>query len=488
MPIKLRRMSVLVIMMALVGCDKSSEVSRLTFEASQAQARGDYETAITRWTSALQLDPKNSQGYLARAALYESTGKWDKAVADYTENLRRPAASSAMYRRLGLKADQAEQQTLSAERAAIFCRRGFVYSKKGDFDKAINDLNEAFQLNPRDPTAYASLAQIYDMKGDSEKALRSLTKAIEVAPKDPTGYVYRGLFYSKRGKYDEALADLNEALRLAPENAQALMHRAIAYSRHGEFDNALDDLDGAVRADPENPEIYAARGALHLDTGKFDEAFQDLNHSLLLRPKDPVALARRGLALSKRGDLEHALADLNEAIRLNPSEAMFYAWRGSVHSATNRFDKALEDFDHALQLNATEPVFHSLRGFVYSKQGQFGQAVADFKKAMLLNPGSPEAYNNLAWVRATCPDASFRNGKEALQLALQGCELTGFKYRPLIDTLAAAYAETGDFEQAIKYEKQSFDLVGVTDKNRPGMQQRLALYERHLPYRQAPDK
>jgi len=125
--------------------------------------------------------------------------------------------------------------------------------------------------------------------------------------------------------------------------------------------------------------------------------------------------------------------------------------------------------------------------FCLWKKHDYIKAAADFGQAILLNPGSPEACNNLAWLRATCPEASLRDGKEAVELATRACDQTGYKIQSLVDTLAAAYAETDDFENAVKYEKLSLGLISATPQNRPAMEERLALYEHRKPFRQKPN-
>jgi len=101
-----------------------------------------------------------------------------------------------------------------------------------------------------------------------------------------------------------------------------------------------------------------------------------------------------------------------------------------------------------------------------------------------MNTKKPErALNSLAWLRATCLEPGIRDGKEAVKLAIKACELSEWKDWGIIDTLAAAYAEIGDFDQAIKYEKQVVEMIKPSTGRRK-LQQRVALYERHKPYRE----
>jgi len=473
----------------LSGCSHRDEIIRLSGEATDAERRGQHELAIGKWNAVLKLDAHNRQALLSRAALYESVGKWPDAAADYTAYLRLPTNNPDARPRFTIFRRRYDpMEDYPAEPAWVHSRRAWTYAKKGDFEKAIADGNAAIQLAPREADYHVLLAHVYEMKGDPDGALAAFTKAVQAGPKQAAGYMHRGGFYARRGQFAEAITNLDEALRLEPHNSRALMQRAIAFLRHGEFDKALDDLDDAISTTPEDPELYAIRGTTLLQKDKYQEAFNDFNHCLLLRPNDPLALARRGRALLKKGNIELALEDINHALQLNPGEAYFYSWRGGTLAATNRFDEALKDLNHAIELNGREQEFYSTRGYVYNKKGDYGKAIEDYKRAMELNPGSPEAFNNLAWLRATCPEDSFRDGKEALNLATRACELTSFKFQNLVDTLAASYAEVGDFDQAIKYEKQSFILVTSTNKNYAKMQERLALYEEHKPFRQKPNE
>lgn len=470
----------------LAGCSHKEEIARLRSEASQAATRGEHQKALDRWSLILQLDRKNGEAWLQRAALYQTLGKWPEALADYTAYLRLPPWRPGLKERLAIKLGQdlfstEEDQT---ERWFVLCRRAFVYGKLRQFDKAELDLNEAVRLQPKSAIAQISRAQIYQMKGDAEATLQALNEAVKVGPQDAAGYTYRGAYFFSRGKLSEAMADLDKAVQLEPFNTQALLHRGLAYSLQGQMEKALDDLDQAVKASPEEPDAHGYRGAVLLQAGKYDEAFDELNTALALRPNEPKALAQRGLAQTQRGNVGLALADFDEAIRLNPTEPHLYAWRGGALTETNQLDKALEDLNHAIEMNPREPSFYRLRGRTYTKQHKYQEALADLEHSRQLNPGNLETCNSLAWLRATCPDFALRNGEEAVKLATQACESTRFGLRAALDTLAAAYAEAGDFDQAVRYEKQALGSAGIPEKKRAEMQRRLELYEQKKPFRE----
>ena len=92
------------------------------------------------------------------------------------------------------------------------------------------------------------------------------------------------------------------------------------------------------------------------------------------------------------------------------------------------------------------------------------------------------ANGNLAWLLATCPDPKFRNGEKALENATKACELTAFKQSSKLESLAAAYAEIGNFNDAINTQVRAIELA-LNAKKKPEMEERLALYRSNKPYR-----
>ena len=220
------------------------------------------------------------------------------------------------------------------------------------------------------------------------------------------------------------------------------------------------------------------------------EAIKFLTKALEQERNEPKKLALayrfRGLAYKHLGQREQALRDFLEVIRLDPQLDLGYYDAGVIYNRTNRYQEAVEAMTRAIglrQQNSSLALPLSERGNAYFHLGQFEKAQADLVAAVQRNPRDPDALNNAAWFRATCPDARYRNGKEAIELASRACAIDKWKDADQIDTLAAAYAEAGNFAEAEHFELKALSALPSGEELRPKFQARLQLYRAHKPLR-----
>ncbi len=146
------------------------------------------------------------------------------------------------------------------------------------------------------------------------------------------------------------------------------------------------------------------------------------------------------------------------------------------------FDLAIAEYTEAIHLNSKDAVVYDRRGMACEHKADYGKALADYQEAVRLKPDYADGYNNLAWLLAVCPDPRFRNGAIAVKYAKKGCELTKWKNPAILDTLGAADAEVGDFDDAVKWEKQYMASNPSNPTWDKGACQRLSLYEQKKPY------
>jgi len=202
-------------------------------------------------------------------------------------------------------------------------------------------------------------------------------------------------------------------------------------------------------------------------------------------PGNASAHLRRGNSHLDKGLLDLALADYNRAIQLNPSDSWAHNNRGTVYDRKKMLDHAIADYSKAVQLSPKYASAFRNRGRVYGKKGLYGLQKADYEKAVQLAPGYAAGLNSLAWLLATCKDANYRDGKRAVELALKA---VGTDYDPAyMDTLAAAYAEAGRWEEAAKTQEQALSML--RQQKAPAervkrYEERLGLFKQKKPYRE----
>ena len=220
------------------------------------------------------------------------------------------------------------------------------------------------------------------------------------------------------------------------------------------------------------------------------EAIKFLTKAIEQEQGEPKKLALayrfRGLAYKHLGRREDALRDFLEVIRIDPQLDLGYYDAGVIYNRTNRYQEAVEAMTRAIALrqpNSSLAMPLSERGNAYFHLGQFEKAQADLVAALRRDPRDADAMNNAAWFRATCPEASYRNGKEAIELASRACKIDKWKDADQIDTLAAAYAEAGDFAEAERFELKALSVLPSGEELRPKFQARLELYRAHKPFR-----
>jgi tetratricopeptide (TPR) repeat protein len=280
---------------------------------------------------------------------------------------------------------------------------------------------------------------------------------------------------------EKALAYFTERIRDNPRDGHALTARGVAEMGSGaKDDKALADFNEAIRVDPQLPLAFEHRGYIAYSRKEYDKSLADLNEAIRLDPRIRWPYHVRGWIWYRKKDYDKALADYEQALRIDPQEAVFYRDRGNIAFARKQYDKALADYSEAIQHNPKYYVPFLMRGKTWVQKKQYEKALADFNEVVRLDPKESYGYTALAWFLATCPDAKYRDGRKAVETAERACQLS--KGLEEFATLAAAYAETGDFEQAVAWQSKALDRGSAESKGE--YKKRLDLYKNKRPYRQ----
>jgi tetratricopeptide (TPR) repeat protein len=270
-----------------------------------------------------------------------------------------------------------------------------------------------------------------------------------------------------------------EMLRVKHENLEGWLPVGQALR----IDEAIDFYTQELLKNPSNVKAWKCRGRIWVEKREYGTAISDFGTAIQLNPKYAAAYFDRGIARGHHGDCDGAVADLTEVIRLEPSDAHAYHMRAHVWLVAKQFEKAIVDFTGAMRLDSKYADAYYGRGMAWHRLHHYEKAVTDYTEAIRLEPTFAKAHDALAWLRATCPDGHYRDGRRAVEDATRACELNGWKAGHSMRTLAAAYAEAGDFEKAIQWHEKGRE-PWPSGKTWTEWTERNRLYKEKKPYRQ----
>ncbi len=275
------------------------------------------------------------------------------------------------------------------------------------------------------------------------------------------------------------------ALEVAPANYIALDNYARALLKQHKLAEAIQSFSAAVALRPDLDASRCGLGSALLEQGKYAEAADQFTRVLELQPDHEVAQLQLGVIRGRQGRLAEAVEVFLRVLRVHPDDAGAHNNLGNVLAQQGKQEEAVRQFEETVRLKPDHAGAYNNLAISCRKLGRIGDAITHYREAIRLQPDSLEGLNNLAWLLAAHPDAQFRNGKEAVELATRACELTKYQNPIPMATLAAAYAETGRFQEAVSFAGQAQELA----KGSPGalsnrLSAMLAAYQAGHPYYQ----
>jgi tetratricopeptide (TPR) repeat protein len=262
-----------------------------------------------------------------------------------------------------------------------------------------------------------------------------------------------------------------------------------ALLRKGLTDEAILHFQKAMELAPnraERAEVQSNMGNALLQKGLVDEAIVQFQQALELAPADGIIHSDYGNALLRKGLVDEAIVQFQQASESAPNDRIIHNDYGNALLRKGLADEAIVQFQKALDSgveDAYAPSIHYNLGNAFRKKKLLGEAVAQYREALKREPRLVAAQDNLAWILATAPDASLRNGSQALELAMQANQLSGGRDPTVLRTLAAAYAENGQFSKAFESAKNALELATAQSNQAlvEALQHDLSLYQKGLP-------
>lgn len=486
------------------------------------------EKAMADSARILERDPTNMFARVLRGRIFERAGDADKALIEFNTAVQQnPTSLDALterqhyFERQGQsdKAMQDAERMVQLEPDSATGNVARALSGTTD-DQRTNFASAAIQQDPENWYAYKLRGLSRAASGDFEGAKSDFAKALELSPNNALVYSARGAMYYMQGDYEKSLADSEQAAHFEPRNCSilALLADRLATCPVAELRDpakASQLAEKALKLDSTEPLVWRACASAAAANGNFEEAKkwgERVVNSNKLSPDSRGEGQRRLLAYNsghpfiyrvphvdevlahkktkqaweatRDGNFDRAIVILSEVISAKSDYATAFSERGFAYYKKQDFERALADFDNAIRLDPKDADVYDSRAHLLQKIGQYAKAVDDFLTIEKLDPEDKTGVrNNLAWLLATCPDAAIRDGAKAANSINRSLEL-----RPdagsAWDTRAAVYAENGEFDHAIEWEKKYLGRDDIDEDKRRDGQKRLELYQHHQPFRQ----
>lgn len=423
-------------------------------------------------------NPKLADAYLMRAELeLLPGGNRDKAIG---------YVNSAIEELNGKSDEQSK---------AYMLRAGL---QREDSDK-LADLAKSLELNPSNIDAWQAKIAVLSGLQKFEEAAAEAAKLLERDADNPIafGAALDAFFQLKR--FDDAIAMLTKRIETKPDNGDNYRWRGRVFLAQDNQDRALEDFNKALELNKRDAESLLFRGQLFLAKGESEKANRDISDAMLIEPDSVQGVLMRSLLAAEEKRYADAIKDMELLVRVNPNNQAWVLQLALYYQLDDRPRLAIKILDDSITRDRTAWRAMRMRGDAKLSISLHKEAIEDYRRAVKVVehnadlPAEQQAkdeelsglYNNLSWVLSTSPSDDIRNGKEALELALKACEVTEYKEAYILSTLAAAYAETGDFENARQWSTKAVEAGRKEDYDKiDQLEKELEAYKENKPWRE----
>jgi tetratricopeptide (TPR) repeat protein len=275
------------------------------------------------------------------------------------------------------------------------------------------------------------------------------THALEVTKDNCVAHNNLGTVLMEKRRWDEAIPHFQKALKIRRYYPEAWYNLGMALLQKGRVDEAINCFHNLFEIQPDLPGARRDLGTALLQKGLLDEAIAQFQKAVEIQTDDVEAYNNLGGTLMQSRRVNEAIAQFQKALALRPRYAEARHNLGIAFMLQGQVDEAVNCFHEALEIKPKYvEALHNL-GIALLRKGKLDEGINCFQKALEIEPRNAGVENDLAWILATSPRASLRNGPKAVALAEEADRLSDGKNPATLSTLAAAYAEAGRFPEAI---------------------------------------
>jgi Flp pilus assembly protein TadD len=294
------------------------------------------------------------------------------------------------------------------------------------------------------------------------------------------------LTFQRNLDYRSVLAIWEDTVATVPDNACSHHNLGVALAQNGQLDEAMAEYRKAMKIKPDYADPHNNLGNALAHRGRLDEAIAQYRKALEINPEYAAAYYNFGAVLYKQGHVDEAILHLQKAVEIEPDNANFHGNFGLVLGSLGQFDEAIVHYQKALETSPGDVRARENLGIARSQRDHILKALAERRESLRAHPNDVALLNETAWLLATNPNASIRNGAEATELAQRAVRLSDGREPAILDTLAAAYAEAGRFAEAVQTARKALELAAQQNQRSlaESMKAKILRYEAGRPFRE----
>lgn len=291
---------------------------------------------------------------------------------------------------------------MDSNNSEAFFLRAIVYRKLENFDKALEDINKALEIDPDFGSAYNHRAFIHKNLKNFNEALNDLKKFLNLVPEAKAPYLINsGNVYATAKQYKEALKKFDAALKLSlDENDQENVYanKVRIYRILHQFPKALKLCNKLIKNYPKSSLGYTERAIIHHMTDLKDEASKDFDKAISLNPDEPFIRYNQGIFFRKNGLLNEALEIFKSLskLKMKRGKILGFLQLSNTYAQLGKSDKALDELDNVLAIDSNYAHAYTHKGLIHGNLLEFEESIRFFTKAIKLDPNELGAYLNRA--------------------------------------------------------------------------------------------
>lgn len=362
--------------------------------------------------------------------------------------------------------------------------------REGRSDEAIKQYREAIRVEPAYALPRINLANVLRDRGETERAVELYHAALQLLSEDSRWVSFArhnlGKALLAQGRTEHAIDQFRRVLAVEPNLADVHHDLGVALGRQGDLAGAIDQFRTALDIRPDDADTHFHLAIAYRMAERPEEAVEHLRLALDIDPAHAAAHQNLGGLLQLQGEYEQAIRHYRQALEVEPDSAAAHLNLGVALQSTGRPAEAIRHLGRAVELMPDTAQAHQALGAALLALGRAESALASFRRAAELDPEWSLPLSNMAWILATNADERLRNPAEAVEIAQRAASLAGGGDVTALDTLAAAYAATGAFDQAVATGEEALALAladpggGTADRIRA----RVEMYRRGMAYRE----